>query len=58
VGWLSQQENLISIRPRDPEDRRLTMSAQTESNVKWLSILVIPFSIFALGIFAWTRRRG
>src|SRR5262249_6378743 len=27
VGWLSQQENLISIRPKEPDDRRLTLTA-------------------------------
>src|SRR5262249_43845222 len=25
VNWLAQQENLIAIRPKDPEDRRLTV---------------------------------
>ena len=27
IGWLSQQENLISIRPKEPDDRRVTMTA-------------------------------
>ena len=58
VSWLSQQENLISIRPRDPEDRRLTLSAQAQRNVALLAWLGIPGAIFALGIFGWTRRRG
>ena len=61
VGWLSQQENLISIRPRDPEDRRLTMSAQAQRNVKWLALLVIPVAIFAprdLRLDEETRMRG
>ena len=45
VSWLSQQENLISIRPRDPEDRRLTMSAQTRAEREVaLALLVIPCS--------------
>ena len=31
VGWLSQQENLISIRPKEADDRRMTMTA-TQQN--------------------------
>src|SRR5215203_132753 len=58
IGWLSQQENLISIRPRDPEDRRLSLSAQAQRNVAWLSWLIVPGAIFALGMFSWSRRRG
>ena len=27
VGWLSQQENLISVAPKEPDDRRLTLTA-------------------------------
>ena len=39
VGWLSQQENLISIRPREADDRRLTMTASEQKAVTWTAIL-------------------
>jgi ABC-type uncharacterized transport system involved in gliding motility auxiliary subunit len=58
VGWLAQQENLISIRPRDPEDRRLTLSAQAQRNVAYLAWLGIPGAVFVLGVWSWRRRRG
>jgi ABC-type uncharacterized transport system involved in gliding motility auxiliary subunit len=57
VGWLSQQENLISIRPREPDDRRLTLTAAEQGNVMWLSLLVIPGMVFGTGIYSWWRRR-
>ena len=31
VNWLAQQENMISIRPRDPEDRRITRDRRRRS---------------------------
>ena len=57
IGWLSQQENLISIRPREADDRRITLTATQQSNIGWLSLLVIPGLIFFAGIFTWWRRR-
>jgi len=57
VGWLSQQENLISIRPKDPEDRRLTMTAAQQTNVTLLSLFVIPGLVFLTGVYTWWRRR-
>ena len=57
IGWLSQQENLISIRPKEPDDRRVTMTAAQQSNVAWLSLLIIPGLIFSAGVYTWWRRR-
>jgi ABC-type uncharacterized transport system involved in gliding motility auxiliary subunit len=57
VGWLSQQENLIAIRPKEPDDRRVTLTATQQANINWLSIVIIPGFIFASGIYSWWRRR-
>jgi ABC-type uncharacterized transport system involved in gliding motility auxiliary subunit len=57
VGWLSQQENLISIRPKDAEDRRITLTATQQNNITWLSLLIIPGMIFGGGVYNWWRRR-
>ncbi len=57
IGWLSQQENLISIRPKDADDRRLTMTAAQQTNVTWLSLFIIPGLVFFVGVSTWWRRR-
>lgn len=57
IGWLSQQENLIAIRPKNPEDRRITLTATEQSNITWLALVVIPACIFGSGVYAWSRRR-
>jgi ABC-type uncharacterized transport system involved in gliding motility auxiliary subunit len=57
VGWLSQQENLISIRPKEPDDRRITMTATQQQNILILSLVVIPGFIFGSGVYSWWRRR-
>jgi ABC-type uncharacterized transport system involved in gliding motility auxiliary subunit len=57
IGWLSQQENLISIRPKEPDDRRVTMTAVQQNNVTILSLLLIPGLVFGAGVYSWWRRR-
>jgi ABC-type uncharacterized transport system involved in gliding motility auxiliary subunit len=57
VSWLTAQENLISIRPRERSDSRLNITPGQLDAVWYLSILVVPALVLAAGIFAWTRRR-
>ncbi|HUE85015.1 MAG TPA: Gldg family protein [Vicinamibacterales bacterium] len=57
VNWLAQQEDLIAIRPRDAQDRRITLTADDQQRVMLLSLLVIPGLVFAAGVYSWWRRR-
>ncbi len=57
VNWLAQQENLIAIRPREPEDRRLTLTADQQQRIMLLCLFIIPGLVFASGVYTWWRRR-
>jgi ABC-type uncharacterized transport system involved in gliding motility auxiliary subunit len=57
VNWLAQQENLIAIRAKDPEDRRITLTADQDRIVMWLTIFIIPGLILLAGVHTWWRRR-
>jgi len=57
VNWLAQQENLISIRAREPEDRRLTLTADQQRRLYWLSLLLVPAFVLGTGVYTWWRRR-
>jgi len=58
IGWLSQQENLISIRPKEAADRRLKSLTATEQLVlTYASWLLMPLVVFGVGIYSWMRRR-
>ena len=57
INWLAQQENLISIRPKQPEDRRITLTADQQLRITWLSLLMIPAAVIGAGLFTWWRRR-
>ena len=57
VNWLSQQENLIAIRPKAAQDRRVAMTARQQTMVFLTSIFLMPAIVFAAGIYTWWRRR-
>ena len=57
VELAAQQENLISIRPKDADDRRLTLTANQQLRVLILALLVIPGVVFGTGVYTWWRRR-
>jgi len=57
VNWLAQQENLIAIRPHDPEDRRITLTADQMRRIFYLTVLIVPGLILLAGVQTWWRRR-
>jgi ABC-type uncharacterized transport system involved in gliding motility auxiliary subunit len=58
VNWLVQQENLISIRPKAPDDRRVTLTEEQQTLVWIFSIVLLPGLVLATGVYTWWRRRG
>jgi len=57
INWLASDEDLISIRPKDKDDRRVNM---TESQKKWMIItsqFLLPLVVMIAGISVWWRRR-
>jgi ABC-type uncharacterized transport system involved in gliding motility auxiliary subunit len=57
MNWLAQQENLIAIRPREAQDRRISLTADQQQRIFLLSLFVIPGLIFAGGVYTWWKRR-
>jgi len=57
VNWLSSDEDLISIRPKEREDRRITM---TNGQIRWVgitSVFLLPLAVIVAGVSVWWRRR-
>lgn len=57
VGWLSQQSNMISIRPKSPLNSRVTMSEAERRTLTWFSLGVLPGLVVLAGIWMWWKRR-
>jgi ABC-type uncharacterized transport system involved in gliding motility auxiliary subunit len=57
ANWLAQQENLIAIRPRNPDERPLTMTADQQQYVFYFTMLLVPALLIGNGIRVWWKRR-
>lgn len=57
VSWLAQDEDLISIRPKNPEDRRVILSQSQQSMLRLMVVFILPGIVLVAGIIVWTRRR-
>jgi ABC-type uncharacterized transport system involved in gliding motility auxiliary subunit len=57
VNWLAEEEDLISIRPNDPEDRRLSLTAQQSKVMLWFGVVLLPLAVFSMGIYVYRKRK-
>jgi ABC-type uncharacterized transport system involved in gliding motility auxiliary subunit len=57
INWLSSDEDLISIRPKEQEDRRITMTRAQLNWVRATSQFVLPLVVVIAGVFVWWKRR-
>ena len=57
VNWLSSDEDLISIRPKPPENRRVTMTQRQFNAVLVTSQFILPLIVVVAGFGVWWQRR-
>jgi len=57
MNWLSSDEDLISIRPKEQDDRRITMTQSQFSWVRATSQFLLPLVVLIGGASVWWRRR-
>ena len=58
VSWLAEEEDQISIRPRDVRQTPVFLSAQQAQAVFLLPVVVLPVLVLGGGIVAVIRRRA
>jgi len=57
INWLASDEDLISIRPKQQEDRRITMTHAQLNLVRLTSQFALPLAVVIVGVGVWWKRR-
>jgi ABC-type uncharacterized transport system involved in gliding motility auxiliary subunit len=57
ISWLALDEDLISIRPKPREDRRILLSQSQQSLIKLITIYFLPGIALIIGIVVVLKRR-
>jgi len=57
-SWVAQEENKISIHPKEDDMRVMNLSNVGASFIYYLTVWVMPIAILALGGWVWYRRRS
>jgi len=57
LNWLSSDEDLISIRPKEPEDRRISLTRAQFFVLRTTSQFFLPLVVIVAGLMVWARRR-
>lgn len=56
VSWLSEEEDLISVRPKDPENRPLSMTMRQQRLTLFFLIILLPLAAARWGLHIYTKR--
>lgn len=57
VGWLAEEDSLISIRPKQPELRQVVLTPPQARAIIYSNVLFVPLIVLAAGGWVWWRRR-
>lgn len=57
MNWLSSDEDLISIRPKDPDSTPIEMTSGEMRRIFLSSLLLLPLIIVITGVWTWWGRR-
>ena len=57
LNWLSSDEDLISIRPKEQENRNVTLTRAQFNWVRLSSQFLLPGALLLAGVSVWWRRR-
>ena len=58
VSWLAEEEDLIAIRPKSPDTRRIALTFSQARSIFWFSVIIMPAIVLVTGLTVWWRRRG
>jgi ABC-type uncharacterized transport system involved in gliding motility auxiliary subunit len=57
VSWLAEEEDLISVRPKDTRQNPVLLTSAQSNVVLWVPLALLPGAVLACGIVVIVQRR-
>lgn len=57
INWLAEEEDMITIRPKEIDDRRVTLTQKDSKIVFYLSVIALPLIVVITGVVVYLKRR-
>jgi ABC-type uncharacterized transport system involved in gliding motility auxiliary subunit len=57
ISWLAEEEDQISVRPKEKMDRRVFLTLEQSRIIFWLTVLLSPLVVLVIGVWVWAKRR-
>ncbi|UCH32940.1 MAG: GldG family protein [Armatimonadota bacterium] len=57
VGWLAESEELVSIQPKEPEQKPVLLTQTQQRLVLFIALIAMPLAPVVVGAVVWWRRR-
>jgi len=57
ISWLAEEEDLVSIRPKNPADRRLVLTEAQSRLIFIFSVIVLPTLVLGMAVTVYVKRR-
>jgi ABC-type uncharacterized transport system involved in gliding motility auxiliary subunit len=57
INWLAEEEDMITIRPKEIDDRRVNLTQKDSKIVFYLSVIALPLVVVIAGVVVYLKRR-
>lgn len=57
INWLAEEEDMITIRPKEIDDRRVNLTQKQSKTILYLSVIGLPLAIIIAGAVVYFKRR-
>ena len=56
INYLAEEEDLISVRPKEVDDRRVTLTQADVKTIFYLVVIAVPILVIIAGVFFYIKR--
>lgn len=57
INWMAEEEDKITIRPKEIDDRRVNLTAKDSKIILYSSVIALPLLVVVAGVFVYFKRR-